>query len=217
MLKINSYSAKGIKLTGSMSLPKEWEAKDNPALLAQAMRVYIDKAHPGLRKTQTRAEVKRTKKKVYAQKGTGGARHGSRRAPIFVGGGVAHGPRPVSRVLILPKLMRRKAMAVAMTIAVKEERVMGGELTFKKTNEAQKFINKIITKKEPRVTFVLRKENSETNRYLRNIKNVDVLTFPAINAFDVFFGGNIIIDNKMFDTPKEKKVIKKVTKEKITK
>src|SRR5579859_4653392 len=164
MLKVENYSAKGTKLTTALVLPKEWETKSNIALLSQAIRVYGDRAHFGLAKSQTRAEVNRTTKKLYKQKGTGGARHGSRKAPIFVGGGVAHGPRPVSRVLTLPAKMKRKAIGVAITLAVKEGRVVGADMDFKKTNEAHNFIEKVFGK-DQRVTFLLKKENMNVKKF----------------------------------------------------
>src|SRR5690554_4960009 len=66
--------------------------KANPTLLAQAVRVYLSNLRQGTSKVKTRSEVSRTRAKWYRQKGTGNARHGARSAPIFVGGGVAHGP-----------------------------------------------------------------------------------------------------------------------------
>src|SRR3972149_10697830 len=105
MLKVNSYSTKGTKLA-AVTLPKDWEEKMNLALLSQVMHVYQDRLHIGLAKAKTRGEVNRTTKKWYAQKHTGGARHGARSAPIFVGGGVAHGPRPLRRELNLSDRMR---------------------------------------------------------------------------------------------------------------
>lgn len=186
-----------------ISLPSEWEVKNNPALLAQAIRVYTDISHVGLRKAQTRAEVKRTGKKLYSQKGTGGARHGSRRAPNFVGGGVALGPRPVHRDLKLSVAMKRKATGIAMSLAVKENRVVALDLSFKKTKEAQDFIGKVFGKKDLRVTFVFKKENLQTARFVKNIKNVRVVNFMDLNMFDIFFGGKMVLDKSIF--AKEKK------------
>jgi len=65
----------------------------SPALLTQAIYVYQENTHIGTSKVKTRGEVDLTKKKVYKQKGTGNARHGSKSAPIYVGGGVVFGPR----------------------------------------------------------------------------------------------------------------------------
>ena len=205
MLKVNSYSAKGTKLATLVTLPKEWEAKMNRALLAQAIRVYVDRLHIGEAYTKGRGEINRTTKKWYKQKGTGGARHGARSAPIFVGGGVAHGPKGISRTLTLPTAMKRKATAIGMTQAVKEVRVIVGELNFAKTKETQNFIDKVITKKGAKVTFVVKKENMKIARNMRNIKNVKVVNFMDLNVHDVFFGGKIILDESIFTKEKTKK------------
>lgn len=196
MLKVNSYSAKGVKSV-PITLPKDWEAKENVALLSQAVRVYEAKAHVGLSSTKTRAEVNRTTKKLYRQKGTGGARHGSRKAPIFVGGGVAGGPRPLKRKLNLPTAMKRKAIAVAMSAAVKEERVVAAGLEFKKTSEANSFLNKVIAKNK-KATFVISSKNSKVAKFIKNLKNVKVLVFPSLNARDIFYGGLIVLDKEIF-------------------
>lgn len=202
MLKINSYSAKGTKLT-AITLPKEWEVKANPRLLAQAIRVYNDRLHPGLAKAQTRTEVNRTTKKLYKQKGTGGARHGARSAPNFVGGGVALGPRPLHRELTLPMAMKKRALYLAITTKAKEDRIIAGEMSFKKTNEAQKFMDKVLQNKKARTTFVLKKENASTRKNIRNIENVRVVNFADLNVYDVFFGGNIVMDKSIFAKAKK--------------
>ncbi|MBI1872200.1 50S ribosomal protein L4, partial [Candidatus Collierbacteria bacterium] len=76
-----------------------FDYKVNEALLSQVIHVYRANTHQNTSKVKTRGEVNRTTKKVYRQKGTGNARHGARSAPIYVGGGVAHGPSGVSPAL----------------------------------------------------------------------------------------------------------------------
>jgi len=211
MLKVNSYSAKGTKLS-SVTLPKTFEEKENLALLAQAIRVYEDRQHPGLAKAKTRAEVLRTKKKLYKQKGTGGARHGSRSAPIFVGGGVAHGPRGVKRVLELPLALKRKALAVAVSLKVKEGQVVSadGLGSLKKTKEANKLIEKVLAEtKTKKVTLVLSEGNLGAKKIFRNFKEVRILPYKDINAYDIFFGGAIVFDKEIFVAKKAKKETKK--------
>jgi large subunit ribosomal protein L4 len=209
MLKVNLYSNKGIKSATTVTLPKEWEEKSNNALLSQAIRVYTDRAHFGLHKTKTRSEINKTTKKLYKQKGTGGARHGARSAPIFVGGAIAHGPRGKSRELTIPTTMKRKAMGIAMTQAVKKGNVIAGDISFKKTNETQNFITKVF-KKDQKVTFVVGKTNSIVARNIRNIKNAKAVNFMDLNAYVVFFGGKIILDKSIF--AKEVKKKKEITK-----
>ena len=211
MLKVDSYSAKGTKLS-SVTLPKTFEEKENLALLAQAIRVYEDRQHPGLAKAKTRAEVLRTKKKLYKQKGTGGARHGSRSAPIFVGGGVAHGPRGVKRVLELPLALKRKALAVAVSLKVKEGQVVSadGLGSLKKTKEANKLIEKVLAEtKTKKVTLVLSEGNLGAKKIFRNFKEVRILPYKDINAYDIFFGGAIVFDKEIFVAKKAKKETKK--------
>ena len=208
MLKIDTYSPKGTKLA-AITLPKEYEAKENLALLAQAIRVYEDRGHFGLAKAKTRAEVERTKKKWYRQKGTGGARHGAKSAPIFVGGGVAHGPRPVKRELTLPKKMARQAYSIAMTLKAKEGKVLGlkGFETLKKTKDINGLIAKI--GKEQRYLFALSEKNLGAKRYLKNLKNSEVVAFKNLNAYKVYFAGFLVLDKDVFE---KEKVVKKEAK-----
>ena len=78
---------------GNVDLPESvFEAKVNRDLMHQALVRQMANARQGTHSTKGRSEVNRTTAKMYRQKGTGNARHGSRRAPIFVGGGVTHGP-----------------------------------------------------------------------------------------------------------------------------
>lgn len=204
MSKANVYSAKGVK-KGSYSLPAIFGEKENLPLLAQAVRVYEDRKHLGLAKAKTRADVERTKKKWYKQKGTGGARHGARSAPIFVGGGVAHGPKGVKRTLTLPVKMKRKALAVALSIKAKEAEVVlvDGLDILKKTKDAQNLVNKIVKneardKKVTKFTFVVSDEALEVARVLANIKNTLVVPYKSLNAYSAFFGGILIFDKGIF-------------------
>ena len=100
---------------------KAWSVEDNvfgkanTAILSQAVRVYTSNSHQKTSKVKTRGEVQGSTRKIYRQKGTGNARHGAKYAPIFVGGGIAHGPKGVRpENMILPKAMRRRALAAAM-------------------------------------------------------------------------------------------------------
>ncbi|MBI5449165.1 50S ribosomal protein L4 [Candidatus Gottesmanbacteria bacterium] len=104
------------KTKGTMMLPKElFGVEANPKLVAIAVRVYRANQRKGHASTKTRGEVEGSTKKIYRQKGTGRARHGGIRAPIFVGGGIAFGPRPRDFSLSLPQKMRRAALACALT------------------------------------------------------------------------------------------------------
>lgn len=138
MSKVSLYNIKTGKTT-KVTLPKEFSAKENKALLAQALHVYRANSHTGSSRVKSRGEVARTTAKWFRQKGTGHARHGARSAPIFVGGGVAHGPKGTSVSLTLPSKMRKKARDVALSMKAKNENVMvvDGLSTLKNTKSAK--------------------------------------------------------------------------------
>lgn len=200
MLKVNTYSAKGIKL-GTTTLPKNLEEKENLALLAQAIRVYEAKGHIGLAKTKTRAEVNRTKKKLYKQKGTGGARHGAKSAPIFVGGGTAHGPKPIRHEMSLPVKMAKKALAVAISLKARGNEIVAvsGISRLAKTKEAGKLLAKLtkVNPKAKRFTLVLGGENLGVARAVKNLKNVKVENYKNLNAYEVYTAGMLILDKEI--------------------
>lgn len=204
MPKVNSYSAKGVK--GTFELPKESVGKENLALLAQAVRVYEDRGHKGTSRVKTRSEVQASGAKIYRQKGTGNARHGDVKAPIFVGGGKAHGPKGIKRVLELSSRLRRESMRAALTLKIKENRLVTakGLDSLQKTKEATDFLNSVYAKEldskiPSTTTIVFSAKNQKTKRIFRNLKNVDVLLFNSINARDIFYGGFVIFDQDHFE------------------
>lgn len=194
--------------------------KSNPALVAQAVRVYLSNLRQGSAKVKTRSAVKRTKSKWYKQKGTGNARHGSRNAPIFVGGGVAHGPTGKENwKKDLSRKMKSKALRVALSMQVENIVVtdnlnsIGG-----KTAEAVKFLNKMVDMKG-KIVVVLGENNALLRRSLQNLKRV--ITVPAIelNALQVAMADTLIFNKdsiKVLEdrlvTVTEKPVVKKVEK-----
>lgn len=111
-----TYNLSGEKLAPTPLPDKVFGVAVNPRLLAQAVRVYLANQRRGAASTKTRAQVAKTSAKMYRQKGTGRARHGAASAPIFVGGGVAHGPTGEQNWrLRLPAKMRRLALKMALS------------------------------------------------------------------------------------------------------
>ncbi len=225
MIKAPIYTLKGTK-SGEFTLPKDiFEAKVNLNLLAQAIYVYEDGAHPGLRKAKTRAEVNRTGKKLYKQKGTGGARHGSRRANVFVGGGVAHGPRPLRRVLHLSDTIKERAKVYAFSVKAKDQEVVIVSNISKvaKTKEAAVLLAKITKDtKAKRFTFVLSDGARESVKFLRNLEAAEAVSYKEASAFNIFKGGMLILDQEIFAKEKPavkpvKEVVKKAAIKKVTK
>ena len=208
-----------------MVLPKEFDQKLNMPFLAQAVHIFEERSHVGLRNTKTRAEINRTTKKVYKQKGTGGARHGSRRANLYVGGGVALGPRPVRRILSLSDRMKTQAKFLAYSLKAAEKQMVAvsGLSKIEKTN-AVKGLVKTLRKTDhiKSLTFVLSEDAMPAIRSLRNLDLVKSVSYKDASVYDIFTGGMIVMDEGIFAKKAEvkaktevvKKTVKKTTKTK---
>lgn len=189
-------------------LPKDKFGKDsNLDLIAHVNYVLNNRSHVGLRNTKTRSEVNRTTKKVYKQKGTGGARHGSRRANVFVGGGIVFGPRAVKRTLYVTRKMKQIARNGALSLKAKagEIKVVSGIDKLAKTSDISKFLKSFETKK---VTFFVSEKNLKSLRYFRNIRNLSAMPFAKANVLNILNGGLVFIDDSVFEASKKEAVNK---------
>jgi len=186
------------KKTSTIDLPGEiFAAKVNRTLLSRYVKVYLSRQRSAGAKTKTRGQVTGSTRKIYRQKGTGRARHGARKAPIFVGGGVAHGPRPVKRELTLSKRMARKALAVSLTAKAKKGQIVAvdGLEKAKKTGELQALMDKI---GGTRFTFILAEANLAGAKFVKNLKSAESTPYKDLNAFMVYHGGTLILDKAIF-------------------
>jgi len=197
------------KKVGTINLPPEiFAAEVNPPLMAQAVRVYLAnqrKAHP---KTKTRAEVNRTKAKWYRQKGTGRARHGSRAAPIFVGGGVAHGPTGEQNYqLKMPKKMKKAALFSALTSKFKEKEILivkGLEKIEPKTKKMAEVLKKIqILNSKFQILLVLPKLLENVVLAGRNLENLEIAQATDLNTYQVLASDKLIFLPESIDKLKE--------------
>ena len=146
-------------------------------------------------KTKQRNEVKGSTKKIYAQKGTGQARHASKKAPLFVGGGQAHGPKgAVYKIKKINKKVRK--LALAQTLAKKnvdKQLHILSDVTkeVKKTKDFNKFLNnnKLLN------VLIVSDKDSEKNfvKSARNIKNIKVIRDEGANIYDLLKYTNVII------------------------
>lgn len=163
-------------------------------ILHRAVRWQLAKRQAGTHKTQTRSEVSVTTKKFVRQKGSGGARHGSRNAPIFVGGGVAHGPRVRSHAHDLPKKIRKLALAHALSSKVKDGTLIvldAAEMKAPKTKDLRAKLEKLGAKNALIIGGVTLDENFA--KAARNIPNVDVLPVMGLNVYDVLRRNTLVL------------------------
>ncbi len=199
-LKQSVYDIKG-KVVESISLPKEiFNAKINNQLMAQAVRVYLANQRRGTVKTKSRGEVNKTTKKVYRQKGTGRARHGAMSAPIYVGGGVAFGPRPRDLSLTLPQKMKTASLFSALSAKLKngEIKVLTGlEKIEPKTKSMINVIKNLdLESKNKKLLLITAdsvKDIENVKKAGRNIKGLSVLDAKQINTYEVLDNRGIIL------------------------
>jgi large subunit ribosomal protein L4 len=185
-MKVPVYNMAGKKVD-DIDLPATvFEAKINRGLMHQALVRQMANARLGTHKAKGRSEVNRTTAKAYRQKGTGNARHGSRRAPIFVGGGVAHGPTPRKYTKKMPRQMRRAALRSALTIKAENGDVIVLDevnLSTPKTKEMMDLVEKVAGGNSALVLLADRNVNVEMSA--RTLEEVKTLRAGYLNIRDL--------------------------------
>ena len=143
-------------------------------------------ARQGTHSTKGRSEVNRTTAKMYRQKGTGNARHGSRRAPIFVGGGVAHGPKPRSYVMDMPRKMRRAALRSALTVKASNGEIVvldSLSMDVPKTKEMAAMLERLA--KGSSTLLLLADHDEPVEKSIRNLSNAKSIRASYLNIRDL--------------------------------
>lgn len=180
--------------SGNLELPKEiFGAKVNKVLLAQALRVYLNNQTGHFAHTKTRAEVTGSTRKIYRQKGTGGARHGSKRAPIFVHGGIALGPKSRKVVLDLPKRMKKAALISALSQKLAEKEIIGikgAEKASGKTAQVSALLKKLGRKN----ALIVTDDSSQVMvRAARNIPGIEITSASQVNILSIIGHKSLIL------------------------
>jgi large subunit ribosomal protein L4 len=191
-MKVQLIKASGKKETAVVSKDL-FGASVNEPLLSQAVRVYFSNLRQGTSRVQTRSEVSRTKRKWYRQKGTGNARHGARSAHIFVGGGVAHGPKGLTDwTRDLSQSMKRQALISALSAQASKVVIHEGIDKVDKTKAAQALISQVNGEGSHNTLLILPEYNEVVVRNFRNLKTVEVTTAGRLNALKVSQADTIV-------------------------
>ncbi len=193
MATITVYNLQG-EATGSLDLPDDIFANDKyEHLLHEVVRYQQAARRQGGAATKTRSAVRGGGKKIFRQKGTGRARHGGRRAPQFVGGGVAHGPSPRSYAFKLNKKVRRNALKSAIARRTNSAKLIVFDslaLAEKKTKPVVQLFEKLGIDS---ALVVLPPEHENFQFSARNIPHVKVLGEQGINVEDVLRHDHLIL------------------------
>ena len=169
--------------------------KINYKLIKFVIDWQLNNSKPRTAKTKQRNQIKGSTKKIVAQKGSGGARHASKKAPIFVGGGVAHGPKGASyKIKKINKKVKR--LALVHTLSKKSsDKNLHFLADIKKEIKKTKDFNTFLTKNNLLNTLIISDKDTlkNINKSARNIKNIKLIKDEGTNIYDLFKYKNVII------------------------
>lgn len=207
-MKLEILDTKG-KVQGNITLNNNiFGGPLKSALLAQAVRVYLSNKRQSPAKTKTRMEVNISTRKIYKQKGTGRARHGAKSAPIFVGGGVAHGPTGEQNYkLKLNKKLKKLALKNALADKLQQKQIIvvkGIEEIKPKTQALDKVINNLKVKEKLKISLVLPGKMANVYQAARNLPYLQILQARELNALDILKSRLLIFSDKSFPVLEEK-------------
>jgi large subunit ribosomal protein L4 len=188
------YDTRG-KQVGEIELRSDiFEVPINVSLMHQAFVRQMANARQGTHNTRSRGEISRTKAKWYRQKGTGRARHGSRNANLFVGGGIAHGPSPRDYTKKMPRKMRRAALRSALSAKAAEKQiVVVDELALEtpKTKEMVQVLEGLGLGQ--RVLILLPERNEPVEKSAQNLPQIKTLRANYLNVRDLLGYDQVLV------------------------
>jgi len=194
-MKFPLLNIDGTKSTSIEVSDKIVKLKVNHKLIKFVIDWQLNHAKPRTAKTKQRNEIKGSTVKIVAQKGSGGARHASRKAPLFVGGGVAHGPK--GKVYRVKKINKKvKKLALAQTLSKKNsDKKLHILADVKKEIKKTKEFNKFLEKNNLANVLIISDEDSlkNINKSARNIKNLKLIKQEGTNIYDLFKYKNVIM------------------------
>jgi large subunit ribosomal protein L4 len=183
--------------SGKIDLPDNvFNVKENQHLVYEAVRSFMANQRLGTAHTKTRTEVNASGKKPWRQKGLGKARSGTAGSPVWVGGGVAHGPRPHDHYYSIPKKARRSAIRSALSARAKEgglKIVESLALSEPRTKKAAELI-KAFGLYEKKCVLVLGARNDNLVRATRNIPGVKTTFAKDLNIYDILNADALVVE-----------------------
>lgn len=194
MPKVDVYDIKGKKVSDVELAEAIFGIEPNEAIVHSVLVNYLANQRQGTQSTKTRAEVRGGGRKPWRQKGTGRARQGSIRAPQWVKGGIALGPKPRSYKYTVNKKERRLAIKSLLSSKVLEKEltvVDKLELAEIKTKTMVKALSDL--KVEGKTLIVLPENNKNVLMSARNIEGVKTITLNNINVFDLLKYNNLVL------------------------
>ncbi len=198
MATLDIYNQDGKKIS-QVEVAKSIEGPVKKVLLWEAVKMQQANKRAGTAATKTRSMVRGSTKKIYRQKGSGNARHGDIKAPIFVGGGQAFGPLPRDYSYLMPKKARLNALKSALSLKVKEGKLkVVDQVSFKeiKTKSAAKFFQNLGTED---ALLVIGKKDLVVEKSVKNLPHCKVIRVEGLNVYDVLRYDHLVLTKDSLD------------------
>ena len=193
-MKIDVINIEGKKIESVEILDAIFSLKPNKKIIQSVLDYQMNLFKPRTAKTKQRNEIKGSTAKIYAQKGTGGARHSSRKAPIFVGGGIAHGPK--GNVYKMKKINKKVKKLALLHLLSQKNKVKSLHVVedFKSEIKKTKIFNAFLEKNNFNNSLIISDKNSKINIYKssKNIPNIKVTDEDGANVYDLLKYKNVI-------------------------
>ena len=193
-MKLEVINIDGKKTNNVELSEKIFSAQLNKSVITSVVDWQINHLKPRTAKTKQRNEVKGSTAKIYAQKGTGGARHSSRKAPLFVGGGVAHGPK--GNVYRIKKINKKtKKLGLIQMLSQKNRiNLLYVVEDFKQEIKKTKILNQFLLKNKLINSLMISDKNSKSNimKSAKNIPNLKIIDQEGANVYDLLKYKNVI-------------------------
>jgi len=187
-MQVDILNIKGAKTGRTIELPEEiFGAEPNNHVIYLAVKQYLAAQRQGTHKVKTRAEANGASKKLVKQKGTGGARKGNLRSPIYKGGGSIFGPKPHSYDFKLNRKVKDLAKISALSYKAKENAIVVVEDVVMESPKSKQFsgILKSLNISDKKTLFVLPEDSENVYLSLRNIPSVQGTLLSDVNTYDI--------------------------------
>jgi large subunit ribosomal protein L4 len=187
-MQVDILNIKGAKTGRTIELPEEiFGAEPNNHVIYLAVKQYLAAQRQGTHKVKTRAEANGASKKLVKQKGTGGARKGNLRSPIYKGGGSIFGPKPHSYDFKLNRKVKDLAKISALSYKAKENAIVVVEDVVMESPKSKEFagILKSLNISDKKTLFVLPEDSENVYLSLRNIPSVQGTLLSDVNTYDI--------------------------------
>jgi large subunit ribosomal protein L4 len=199
-MKTDLYNLQGEK-TGTIELPEKiFNIKINEDVIYQVVNVQITNSRQNLAHTKNRSDVKGGGKKPWRQKGTGRARHGSIRSPLWRGGGITFGPRNEEDFSKkINKKIKQKALFMVLTSKVRDKELIVVDnlmISEPKTKLISKILSNIFNKKQDSILITSPQKNENIAIASRNINNVKTILADSLNVLDLLSFRYLLLDKE---------------------